>query len=246
MTLVVSMVGSPPHSLLPEDALRALQLPAFVVVENAESDKAFLASMMRTFGRNALDEALRRGHWEIISAGGGGEIPKRVNECLAKIGEGPRRVLILSDSDRLLPSERTKTVEKINQCAADHSVSAVILNKREIENYIPYDALWDQGKNRERCNAFLLLSQRGRDHYDMKRGFGRDPETKEVVIPEAQRALYEGVRPRRVLDDLVGGFGGRVWECFASDKVTESAIRALCSEDEEEIPRLLHRIEEIL
>ena len=248
LTLTVTLAAQPPAELSPPDAVKALEMPAFVIVENGESDRSFLDSMIRAFGRHALADAMRRGFWEIVHAGGGNEIPKRVAERVAQMGAGPRRVLILSDSDRLTPGEETKTVRQISRCAQDHGVIAILLSKREIENYLPYDALWDCSGRRERCGAFLQLTQGQRDHYDVKKGFGRDPETGETVVPDAQRMLFDGVRPKRVLDDLVGGFGDKVWSCFQSTTIDEASIRAICpgAPQEDEIPRMLDAIERLL
>lgn len=246
MTLTVTLSTAPPLALSPSDAVKALETPAFVIVENGESDRAFLEAMLRAFGRVALKAALDRGMWEVVSAGGGGEIPKRVAERLAQIGNGPRRVLLLSDSDRLIPGEQTKTVKDITACARAHGVTAILLGKREIENYLPYEALWEKSRRRKQCNAYLQLTQTQRDHYDMKKGFGVHKETGKVSIPAAQRELFASVRPRRVLDDLKGGFGDKVWGCFESMRIDEQAMRAVCSDDEEEIPRLLNAIEGLL
>lgn len=246
MTLTVTLAAAPPLALLPSEAVKALEMPAFVIVENGESDRAFLDAMLRAFGRAALKDALDRGLWEVVSAGGGGEIPKRVAERMARIGEGPRRVLILSDSDRLTPGEQTKTVKDITACAQAHGVKAILLGKREIENYLPYEALWEKNRHRKRCNAYLQLAQEQRDHYDMKKGFVVNKQTGKVRIPAAQQKLFAGVRPRRILEDLQGGFGDKVGGCFQSMKIDERAVRALCPDDEEEIPRLLDGIEALL
>lgn len=246
MTLTVTLAAVPPLALQPFEAVKALEMPAFVIVENGESDRAFLDAMLRAFGRTALKDALDRGLWEVVSAGGGGEIPKRVAERIAKIGECPRRVLILSDSDRLTPGEQTKTVKDITTCARAHGVMAFLLEKREIENYLPYEALWEKSRHRKRCNAYLQLTQEQRDHYDMKKGFVVNKQSGKAHIPAAQQELFAEVRPRRVLEDLKDGFGDKVWSCFQSLKIDERAMRALCPDDEEEIPRLLDVIEALL
>jgi hypothetical protein len=246
LTLTVTLTAVPPVSLSPADAARVLAMPAFVIVENGESDRAFLEAMLRAFDRDFLRDALDRGFWEIVSAGGGGEIPKRVAEVVAKIGTGPRRVLIVSDSDRLLPGEHTTTVKQITACAQKHGVTAIILNKREIENYIPHEALWDQSGERALCTAVLSLGPEQRDHYDMKKGLRADKKSKGPVIPPVQQALFASVRPRKVLHTLIGGFGDKVWRCFSSGEIDEPAVRAICPRDEDEIPRLLDTLERLL
>jgi hypothetical protein len=246
LTLTITLATNPPVSLSPADAVKALEMPAFVIVENGESDRAFLEAMLRAFGRDALNDALDRGLWEIVSAGGGGEIPKRVSERVARIGAGPRRVLILSDSDRLTPGEHTKTVEQITACSVEHGVTAIILNKREIENYLPHDALWDKSGKRDVCAPLLRLTPGQRDHYDMKKGFRVDKKTRTPLIPAAQLTLFSGVRPRKLLHDLIGGFGDKVWRSFASGRIDELAMREICLDDEDEIPRLLDAIERLV
>lgn len=51
MTLTVALTAAPPLALLPAEAVKALETPAFVIVENGESDRAFLEAMLRAFGR---------------------------------------------------------------------------------------------------------------------------------------------------------------------------------------------------
>lgn len=257
ISLTVSLTEAPPHTLLPADALAALRTPAFVVVENGESDRAFLDCMMRAFGRENLAEALRKRLWEIVSAGGGGEIPKRVKECVPKMGKGPLRILILSDSDRLVPDERSKTVEQIERCAIEYGVAAVVLRKREIENYIPVGALQRVGPRNKVFRAYLALSPEQQDHYDMKKGLERDEKTGKPVIPEAQQGLFDTVNRRKAIPDLCGGFGKEVWRYFvkAADVIDECSIRNHCtplapdrpgSRDPDEIPKLLDAIERLL
>lgn len=248
MSIVVSLSEAPPGALTPGDARYALERPAYVVVENRDSDKAFLDAMIRAFDRGELRAALDAGWVELESDGGGGAIPKRVRNLVARAGKGPRRILILSDSDRLMPGEHTKTVENIQACGREHGIAAAILHKREIENYLPSSALQRVSRKRKGVyNAFLYLTQEQRDHYDMKKGFGKDEVTGQPKIPRAQAALFAQVPPR-ILRALCGGFGDKVCEYFtnAADVIDAYAVRNTCASEPSEIEDILDAIEHLI
>lgn len=252
LRLTVSVAESPPDSLAPEEAERVLGLPVYVVVENAESDRAFLDAMIRAFGRTVLRGALDRGWCEIVGAGGSGEIKKRVKELLDKVKKGPRRILVLKDSDRLLPegpSEDRRVSKAGDEYRDIHDVSIAILRKREIENYLPDDALGRIHADKlPALRAFRRLRPDQRDHYDMKYGFKRDPKHGDPILPPEQEELFRDVDPRD-LRALCGGFGENVWKLFEespTDVVNETTLRALCRDDPDEIARILDAIEKLL
>ena len=249
LSIVVSQTEqAPPGTLAPGDARDALERPAHVVVENGESDKAFLDAMIRAFDRGELHTALEKGWIEVVSAGGGGEIPKRARDLVAKAGKGPRRILILSDSDRMAPGEKTKeTIKQILACAEEHEVKATILHKREIENYLPVGALQRVRGKREIYKAFQHLTQEQRDHFDMKKGLKNHPETGKAVIPPAQAALFAKVQPR-VIKALCGGFGDKVWRYFdkAADVIDAHSMRSTCLSEPDEIENILDDLERLI
>lgn len=147
LRLTVSTAADAPMTLGPVDAKYALDRPVHVVVENAESDKAFLDALIRAFSRTILRSALNKEWCVIVSAGGCGEIIKRVKELVNTTKKGPRRILVLADSDRLIPDALTKTPTKtrpmivLEECRTEYRVETILLRKREIENYLPLEAL---------------------------------------------------------------------------------------------------------
>lgn len=248
LAIVVSWKAAPPETLAPDDARRALEKPVYVVVENGESDRAFLDAMIRAFARSDLRQAIDEGWVEIVSAGGGGEIPKRVRDLVARAGKGPRRILILSDSDRMTPGEPTNTIEKIKACADEHEVDVAILHKREIENYLPVNAFQRVSrKHNSVYDAFCNLTQEQRDHYDMKNGFPKDQATGAPIIPTSQESLF-GKLPIRIRKALCGGFGDKVWKRFqdAADRIDAHAVRQTCGTAPDEIENILDAIERLI
>jgi hypothetical protein len=242
--LAVDMTIAAPNRLSPEDALAYLSSPAIVVVENAESDGAFLDALIYAYDRVELWHALESRWVELDHAGGFGEIEKRLERYLART-QGPPRVLVLADSDRLYPEHESPTFQKIDEVCTKLNVPHVVLDKRAIENYIPVGAL--QRHNRRDCyQAFLKLDMAQRAHYSMKKGFSRD-DSGRPVIPADQATIFRHT-PARVLDDLCGGFGADTWQLFkdARDVITADTLTLTCTSSPLELPTLLDRIEALI
>jgi len=243
--IVVTAEGTSEYELSPERARRCLEAPAYVLVENATSDGAFLLAMVSVFNRKELRDAFSNGWWRPEHLGGFGEVEKRIDDIRTR-AEGPLRVFVLTDSDRLYPGHITNTVQKIEATCAARRVPYAVLRKRRIENYLPQSILHALKGRRRVYRAFAALTEDQRDHYDMKAGFRRSANG-QAEIPEEQRELYRYV-PRHTLDALCEGFGREVWRQFETDlvKISEGEMRSVCGRDPGEIERILDEIEAIL
>jgi hypothetical protein len=229
----------------PDEASRLLESPAYVVVENATSDGTFLRTMMRALGRDELARALEQQWWEIWHAGGKGEVEKRVAELIKYKRIPADRILVIADSDRLLPCQYTETVRTLTECGNKHKVTILLLHKREIENYLPVSVL-QRVRQRNTYRAFLELNQEQRDHYDMKNGFKED-ERGDAIIPQEQRELFGKVR-KPVLRALCEGFGPSVWQLFDSPghQLDAQSVEQTCTTCPREIEGVLDQIERLL
>ncbi|WP_147451373.1 hypothetical protein [Corallococcus llansteffanensis] len=232
----------------PERARSILEGKAYVIVENSGSDGTFLKTMMRVLGRRALADAFDRQWWEIDHAGGKGEIERRVIGLVQK-GVPRNRILVVADSDRLSPEHKSDTMEMLDGVSRKHQVGALLLHKREIENYLPVSVL-QVARQKKTYRAFLVLSAQQRDYYDMKEGFRRNAESGKPIIPKQQEALFESIlkRGRHVVDALCGGFGDDVWRLFElkASPIDEFAVNMTCTTNPGEIDIILDRIEGLL
>ena len=234
-------------TLGPADALRCMEAPVSVAVENATTDGDFLRTMVHALDRGELRQALERRWLMIAQMGGFGEVEKTVVRLRDGM-PGPCRVFVLTDSDAQYPGERTATVEKVEETCQRHGVPFAILRKRKIENYLPVSVLNRLAghRHREVFQAFLHLSPDQRDHYDMKNGLEADERGHAILPPEQQR-LFHGVRGH-VLRNLCGGFGKGTAEVFRTQRhcFAEADVRQVCAGDEHEIDRILDQIERLL
>ena len=244
IAIAVNLTTTASNQLSTADALSSLATPVVVIVENEESDGAFLAAIVRAFRRDAVEYAIHERWIELDHAGGYGEIEKRIERYKSRI-TGPQRVLVLTDSDRLFPGHQSQTYKKIVQVCTDHGVACGILEKRSIENYLPVGALQRSGR-REQYKAYLHLSSSQKDHYRVKSGFSRD-KNGACVVPSEQTALFAHV-PAKILEDLCGGFGDETWRLFksAGDVITKDTMELTCQSNPCELPDLLDQIEELI
>jgi len=234
-------------TLGPPDAIRCLETPVGVAVENATADGGFLLTMIHALDRVELWRAHEQRWLVFEQMGGYGEVEKTVARLRRNV-PGPCRVFVLADSDARYPGERTATMEKVEEVCRSKGVPFAILRKRKIENYLPVSVLNRLAGRRQRqvFQAFLHLSADQRDHYEMRTGFQADERGHAIVLPE-QQPLFHGVRGA-VLRNLCGGFGRKIADEFRSQRehLTEANMRRVCAGDAKELDRILDQIERLL
>lgn len=195
------------EELAPEPACRLACERLVVLVENRESDGAFLKRVMAE-----LDRQLSR-WWnqdpapvKLDSVGGKGQM---VIEVQKHRGRVPRpRYVVVMDSDRKKPGEEPCTeAKRIQQKCDQLGIPCWILAKREAENYLPRELL-DLRRNvgqeyRRQVEAWDRLGDDLKDVYDMKDG----------LTEEDEDDVFDGL-PDRDLQLLRPGFGDGVGQCW--------------------------------
>ena len=198
-------------------ALRVLDSPLTMLLENFQSDGAFLLAAVPEKYRPRLAELLDRG-WARIDHGGGQTAAAQAAEAR---GDPERRLRtwVLVDGDGLRPGAVGELARRVAEACGDE-VPYHRTERRAAENYLPGPALdaWVPGLTRqaavgmpERVTAFGRLGLAQRSHFNMRSGLGGDVER----AAEAGD-LYDGVpaADRRVLRR---GFGRQVWRAFRPD-----------------------------
>lgn len=233
--------------------LQVLTQPAWVVVENSQSDGAFLKAISAACQpeREQVSTAFQKGWLKLQHAGGGDELMKRVTE-LVDTKHIPERILVLVDSDRYYPGPDSKKIIRLRSDCAKSKVGLVVLSKREIENYLPLRLLEKHANElgqKRLYAAFAQLSQTQRDFFDIKNGFrSKDGVAGKTHIPKEHGTLFDSLPPGVDLDDLSVGFGKHAWKLFEKP-ITRDDIEALYSDkpqDVSEIDALLDQIEGML
>lgn len=222
---------------------------AYVVVENAASDGAWLRALCGAFGREALGAALDDGTLRLTSAGGCDNLWPTARKLLRR----EARVVAIRDSDALHPWHEPAPLRALRERAEDEGARSnlIILRRREAENYLTTACL----THLTPCPAAAIealerLSRDQRAYFDMKSGFDaeRGALAREPAVIRAARArLYEDVSQ----DDraaLRAGFTRQVGTLLTSEAAraayTRAAVRAeLGEEAEAELEALLDALE---
>lgn len=136
------------------------------------------------------------------------EIEKRIQAT----SPDPRRTYVIYDSDARRPEEPSPAARRLAALCGGAKLRNHVLNRRERENYLPFDALqlWVEERKRSTKPLRRLLGQfRGltdeqRHHFNMRRGLKADGD---------DAPLFQGLNNfiRQALQD---GFGDRVGQIF--------------------------------
>ncbi|NBC47324.1 MAG: hypothetical protein GVY22_04890 [Gammaproteobacteria bacterium] len=137
-----------------DDALRLLQTPLGVMVENRRADWRFLLALAPPVQRDQLQHALDQGWLEILHAGGLGDMKAWLEELLVKpftsVSNAARllRLWVMFDrdadsADRSQPSQASIAMKTLCESAPARPwpLGHYQLGRRAIENYLPVVAI---------------------------------------------------------------------------------------------------------
>jgi hypothetical protein len=198
-------------------AIELLHAPFKILVENSESDRAFLLALARMEWRDKLVEWEGKRWLEFDHGGGVSTIPRMVRQTASSPG-ARTRCFVVFDSDALAPEKPSEASAKLTKLCQKKHVKFHRLMRRAIENYIPLAALghWaehegrrgERGKDRTRTyRALRKMRTDQQHHYNLKAGF--DGDAKRTDRSNAD-GLYTGLEAT-VKGLLAHGFGEEVW-----------------------------------
>lgn len=179
----------------PEEAVQYIKEPLYVLLENDLYDGRFIRCLIHYFGSKRVKCALEVNSIRMAHSGGCGNTKNTLNEKSRGFRFRTKflRLCIVWDGDQEYPG---KVVEKYNKDIEDlntHGIRYHILCKREMENYLPEEAVKDLASPRFLVwfNAYNAMSDVQKDHYDMNDGFNYS----QIQYSSANRDhLPDGVR----------------------------------------------------
>ena len=197
--------------LNPEDAVRLAEERLVILVENRNSDGAFVRRVV-----TELDKSLHR-LWQrpgepirFDSLGGAGQMLEEVEQRARGRRYRPRLVAIV-DSDLKGPRDtNSSAAQRLRSTCAKSNVPCWVLAKRESENYLPR-ILLSQRKDTGADHARLVeawdgLTDAQKDFFDMKHGL---PD----ALTDIEQELFRDL-PATDRQVLSIGFGPNIYECW--------------------------------
>ncbi len=198
--------------LAPEPASRLVDEPFAILVENRDSDRAFIARVVRELDRplHGLLQRVEEPIW-FDSVGGAGQMLQAVKRRTDAVPYRPRLVAIV-DSDRKGPRDSaSRNARRLREFCDEHGLPCWVLAKREAENYLPRILLAakpDAGAGHARSvEVWERLSDDQKDFFDMKDGM---PETPSAI----EEDLFDDL-PDADRETLATGFGPTVHDCWS-------------------------------
>ncbi|MCX8075021.1 MAG: hypothetical protein N2749_05495 [Clostridia bacterium] len=187
--------------------------PVQIVLENLKSDKLFISTCFKYLKGIDIQDI-----WIEFNNGNGSETINVLRNF-----EGKKRVICIIDGDKINPTTFTNNKDRlyadIRSICEEYGYYLHLFNKREMENYIPDNALKDflkaTDRNPEDYDYFRLTDLR-KDYFDMKQGiiksYLKDEFWKsainEVGITESEIAATSKKAP------IITGFGKEVHKAF--------------------------------
>lgn len=189
------------------DAIRLVDRPKKIWVENDRNDRRFWLSMMPTDQRDMFLDFEKRGIFEFSSRGGLDELRASLNEQVRRGAASGLDSWVLFDSDGEVPGQRSTSAAAMVRFCEASGLSYHCLNRRAIENYIPRAALWywvhsaageRRNQRRKLIKAYQDMSSDQQQHYHMKSGWPQTPSTQSQLLyagmpPKAREVLKDGI-----------------------------------------------------
>ncbi|MDQ6531063.1 hypothetical protein [Flavobacterium sp. LHD-85] len=243
------------------DGYILLQNNPIIFVENATSDGLFLYSIFNNFTEcDKINKNFKNRWIEVRGVGGKNEFKKGINNELRKFrkenlpNEKYLRAIVIVDSDKKYPHESLSNTHNdiINYCN-EKKIKYHVLEKREIENYLPIEVFNDFPHNHPIVKSYLNLNSKQQSYYDFQDGFkGRAIKTFDINIQD----LFAGIST----DDekyLRVGFDRSIKDFFSKKafpllfkhaRISRETLLKNCNmqNDPEELIQIIKKLEHLL
>ncbi len=182
LDLNVCMVVKNEEDFIIVEAIRFLNQPLFIILENNLNDQHFIRAINKYFDKTGNFEKHYQNGWlEFANAGGCSNLENFINAKKASFNNLLKikkykylRCIVILDSDRThsqlsLEYKYSNLVKFLN----DNEIAYHILEKRSMENYMPNE-VFDEFRNNntnEWINAYLNLNPLQKDFIDISFGF---------------------------------------------------------------------------
>jgi len=163
-----------------DEALFILDNPVCIFLENAVNDGNFVLGLLNNFksrGRKCL-RFIEAGWLQLKNGGGKNDIINQIQNTLNLYQQRDLdnteylRAIVIVDSDKQNPTDVIESNNILTEFCNQNKIILHILEKREMENYLPIEILNDiDNINFDRVEALANLNEIQQDFYDLDAGF---------------------------------------------------------------------------
>ncbi len=216
------------------EAITYLEQPVTIIVENSSNDSPFVKAIIRCFDKKGVIIKHLENHWLTFgNAGGKNNFLNYLQEKLrtfrkwSKANHHYLRVFVLMDSDREFPDmDMQSAKDPLVNFLREISIPYHILEKREMENYLPDETIDTIQDNRDFIDAYLRLTPIQKDFFDLEKGFDKTKP-------------FEKLKPKEV-QDLYGKISDQDKKIFRDKDLAKKYSKIKGKTFKSEFPKLFH------
>lgn len=245
-----------------EEANLYLKQPLILILENSLNDGHFVTSLLKNFPKSGnLIAKHKSNRWlEYGNGNGSNGIINFIQEKLDYYNDLPKankfkylRCFVLIDSDSEYPNMQcSESKKKLLRFLDENEVPYHLLEKREMENYLPDEVIETIEGSEDFISAYLRLELIQKDYFDLEKGF---PDKNFDKFDENIRNLYHNLstqdisifRKQRLKID--GGFKSEMPKLFSHARVNQASLKKKVShqaKDPNELETILSKISSLL
>ncbi|WP_077285940.1 hypothetical protein [Cognaticolwellia aestuarii] len=239
-----------------------------ILVENSQNDSTFLRALFGAFSDEAPDlNYHRQNMWLRFGMGGGATaIPQVIDTEIQRFLEAGiptercnkfLRYLVLIDSDKKSPDEPYKNeLQSLISTLENQGIPYHVLEKREMENYLPCEVLNNFKENNKFIEYYLNLSPVQKDFFDLEKGFpGKRFDQLEANVQELYADLSDTVKKEFRKSDLKkftgtdrNDFKSEFPKLFETELVNKKSLlaRTKHQQNPNELREIINKVRELL
>ncbi|MCP4111812.1 MAG: hypothetical protein GY749_40850 [Desulfobacteraceae bacterium] len=250
-----------------KEAYYYLKQPFVILLENSYNDSHFLNSLLRNFPKQGEEiSAHKKERWVQYRMGGGTTIPDVIKSEIDSFSQNIfskekhkyLRYFVLMDSDKKYPDMELEP-QKVNliEFLKEKEIPYHILEKREMENYLPDEALSEINDNKDFIEAYLRLKPVQKDYFDLQKGFAdknfdqlRPDEIKVFFddVSEEGKKIFRKKNLKKINKSQTENFKSEFPKLFLHKKVNKATLlkRTSHQKNPEELREILKKISMLL
>ena len=242
--------------------------PVLIFVENDKYDAYFIDALFRCFTKESKKITKHDNYnWlRYRSGGGASSIPNTIQAVLREIEklELPKksnkyiRGIVIIDSDKRYKNQPLAgSRNDIIEFCENNEIEYHVLEKREMENYIPDEVIDNVAfeTNDEYLKAYLNLTPFAKDYFDLEKGFSKinsynklSDEEKELFENNDNFIIFRQKWDNKKFHGKGISFKSEFPKLFQHEKVNKETLlkRTLHQENKTELKQILQKINDLL
>ena len=258
----VSNIENGENYFNPNDAIDFFNLPLLIILENNDNDAFFLDAIIREFKKSSKKiRNFRDNLWiKYINSGGSGNVEHSINAEIRNVGGNLKflKCFVLLDSDLEFPQVVNLKRERLINYLNGLNVKYHILEKREVENYLPIDLFNLINPSDVFVRTYCdLLTPIQRDFIDIEKGFNKSIENIESENEEIYHFFInenESIKDLKIklsnlrygLNRIFGDFKNEYTKLFENATQEGLIERTKEQENPDELKLILEKITKLL